>query len=193
MAEFSKIVHRLISKETGVAEREGESNEDHFRRAVPKGYHNLRTDRGGPTFIGVTLSTFREWCLGHGVSLRGSEAGQIAMLRSLSFAEWSRIAKTMFWDPSRADLIEDQRIATMVVDQRWVGGVAMVKAMQRGLGVTADGIVGRNTLAALNSKDRAGTLELLRAAAIKRYNSIVENNPSQRVNLRGWINRVNSI
>lgn len=193
MADFNKIIHRLIFRETGVRELPGESDERHYRRAAPKGYHDKRTDRGGPTFIGVTLSTFRGWCKTQGQTLPASRSAQTAALKALAFDEWRRIAKSLFWDPSRADMIEDQRIATMVVDQRWVGGVAMIKAFQRALALVPDGIVGPKTLAALNAPDRTSTLGTLRAAAIRRYNSIVDRDPSQGINLRGWINRVNSI
>lgn len=193
MADFNKIIHRLIFRETGLRELPGETDERHFRRAAKVGYHDRKTDRGGPTFIGVTLSTFRGWCTRQGRALPASRSGQISALKALTFDEWRRIAKSLFWDPSRADMIEDQRIATMVVDQRWVGGVAMIKAFQRALVLIPDGIVGPNTLTALNAPDRDRTLETLRAAAIRRYNSIADRDPSQGINLRGWINRVNSI
>lgn len=193
MADFNKILPRLIERETGVRGRPGEFPEQHFLRAAKVGYHDKKTDRGGPTFIGVTLSTFRGWCKTQGQTLPASRSAQTAALKALAFDEWRRIAKSLFWDPSRADMIEDQRIATMVVDQRWVGGVAMIKAFQRALALVPDGIVGPKTLAALNAPDRTSTLETLRAAAIRRYNSIADRDPSQGINLRGWINRVNSI
>ncbi len=64
--------------------------------------------------------------------------------------------------------------------------------MQKLLGVTADGIVGKRTLAAINAADPQQLFERVKAARLAYFDSIVRRRPSQIVFLNGWRNRVNS-
>ena len=59
------------------------------------------------------------------------------------------------------------------------------------LGVTADGIVGPKTIAALNNaKDIKTKVYNARKAY---FEAIVKKNPSQKKWLKGWMNRLNSL
>lgn len=61
------------------------------------------------------------------------------------------------------------------------------------LGVTADGIVGPKTLAAINSQDPKELFTKVYNARAAHFNAIVKNNPSQKKWLKGWMNRINYI
>ncbi|MCP3684110.1 MAG: peptidoglycan domain protein, partial [bacterium] len=59
-----------------------------------------------------------------------------------------------YWDPAQGDDIDHQSIADCLVSWAWGSGArTAVKQMQRVLGVTRDGIIGKNTLAAINEAD----------------------------------------
>lgn len=61
------------------------------------------------------------------------------------------------------------------------------------LGVEVDGIVGRKTLAALNSRPADPLFHQIQAARIAFVENIVRRKPSQRKFLRGWKNRILAI
>ena len=107
-------------------------------------------------------------------------------------ADWDIVIKRLFWDRWNADLIKDQAIANTLVDWVWGSGVHGIKIPQRMLGVTADGVVGAKTIEALNNapKDFLQRLYKEREDFLHR---IVKNNPTQKVFLKGWMNRMNDL
>lgn len=149
------------------------------------GFSNRKSDRGGATNKGITLATYR--------SVFGQNKS-VDDLKRLTDAEWMTIFKKLFWDRCKADQIQDQSIANMLVDWAWnSGAVNPIKKLQGILGVKADGIIGKNTLNAVNTKSPLPIFGALKQARISYYNAIVRNDPSQKVNLKGWMNRVNHI
>ena len=82
----------------------------------------------------------------------------------------------MYWNKWKADTIQDQSIANMVVDWVWHSGAGTIKKVQTLLGVTADGIVGPKTITALNNaKDICLKIYNARKAY---FEAIVKKNPS---------------
>ena len=61
------------------------------------------------------------------------------------------------------------------------------------LGLKADGIVGKNTLAALNRQDPQVFFNRLKARRKQFYERIVEKRPSQVRFLKGWLRRLDAI
>lgn len=108
------------------------------------GYGNHPQDKGGPTNKGVTLDTFR--------SFYGKER-TIEDLKKITDEQWLHIFKTGFWDRWRADEIENQSLANLVVDWVYNSGKWGITKVQKILGVKVDGVVGPKTLAALNAQD----------------------------------------
>ena len=107
--------------------------------------------------------------------------------------EIMEIFKCQYWDRWKADEIENQSIANIVVDWVWASGVHGIKQVQKILGVEVDGIVGRKTLAALNSRPADPLFHQIQAARIAFVENIVRRKPSQRKFLRGWKNRILAI
>lgn len=101
--------------------------------------------------------------------------------------------KKLFWDKWQADTIENQAIANILVDWVWASGNNGIKIPQRILGVTADGIVGAKTLAALKSAEPRKLFEQIHAARLKFVDDIVARKPSQKKFIRGWKRRINAI
>lgn len=79
------------------------------------------------------------------------------------------------------------------MDWVWASGSHGITRPQRILGVEADGIVGERTLAALAARDPEPLFHRLKAERIAFVEDIVLANPSQRVFLRGWTNRIEAI
>lgn len=148
------------------------------------GFVNDPNDLGGATNKGVTLSTFRS------VYGKGKTAND---LRNMTDQQWETIFKKHFWDKWRADEIEDQSVANILVDWLWASGAYGIKIPQRVLGVTVDGIVGAKTLAAVNGKDGKQFFNEIRRERIDFIDRICTSRPQNKKYRKGWLNRINSL
>lgn len=146
-------------------------------REFEGGYVNNPLDKGGPTNGGVTLATFRQYF--------GSDK-TVDDLRRMTDRQWCTVMKS-YWDRVQGDKILRQCVAEMLVDWHINSGTAGVKAAQRALGCTADGIVGKKTLAALNSP---AAFEKLQDARLVFFVNIVKSRPNQIGMLTGWLRRL---
>lgn len=156
-----------------------------FIRKWEGGFVNHKNDRGGATNKGITIGTFRS-VFGQGKTIED--------LKRLTEEQWMCIFKKLFWDKCKADLIQDQSIANMLVDWAWnSGAVTAIKHLQKLVGVTADGIVGKQTLNAINSRDPKPLFLDFKESRVEFYYDIVGGNKSQYVFLNGWLNRVRHI
>ena len=186
MATIDKFIPILLRWETGVVVKNGESLENAFLRAKKVGFANDPLDNGGATMVGVTIGTYRSYC-----KYKGKKVPSVTDLKALPYKEWRDIVHTMFWSKWKADLIEDQKVANMAVDWVWTSGAGTIKKIQSLLNVTADGIVGPKTLAALNSTKNIN--DKIYQARKAFFEGIVRRNPSQRKWLNGWMNRLNYV
>jgi lysozyme family protein len=144
-------------------------------------------DTGGLTVCGVTYATYAAYCN------KKNKVATIAGIKNLSYTDWYNIFKTMYWDKWKADEIENQAIANLLVDWAWLSGTTGIKRPQRILGVKVDGIVGAKTIAAVNSYDAAALFDSLHADRLKHFDEIVAKSASQAKFLKGWKRRVNAI
>lgn len=151
------------------------------------GFVNHPNDKGGATNIGITIDTFRYYR-----QCRKLPNPTIEDLKNISFEEWVDILKTLYWDRWQADNINNQSIANLLVDWVWGSGVYGIKYPQQVLHVVVDGIVGVNTLTAINSYTNQEELfQKLWDRRKQHFESIVQRDPSQKVFLKGWMNRLN--
>lgn len=147
------------------------------------GFANHPSDPGGATMWGITLSTFQ--------SVYGKDK-TVNDLKKMTEEQWDYIFKTRFWDKWKADDIEHQSIANLVVDWTWASGIYGIKYPQEILGVTVDGIVGNKTISALNGYGNCKELfEKLWNRRKKHFEDIVKGRPASAVFLKGWLNRLN--
>lgn len=188
MADFRKMIPFVILWETGVVQKKGETNEALFSRAKLSkgGFTNDPDDKGGATCIGVTLGTFQTY-----MAKKGVRAVTASELKSISYESWLEILKKMYWDRWKADSINDQSVAEILVDWVWGSGKWGIVIPQRILGVKEDGIVGPKTLEAVNSFDPLSFFQAVKSERIEFYHDIVKKTPSQQKFLNGWINRTN--
>jgi len=145
-------------------------------------------DKGGPTNRGVTLSTWRKV----GYDKDGDSDIDIDDIRLLTLDDALMVLKKFYWDRWRADEINNQKVANILVDWLWCSGKWGILIPQRILGLPVDGIVGPVTIQAVN---RANPYRFL----IQIYNSrvtfildIIKRDPSQKRFEKGWFNRLNA-
>lgn len=150
-----------------------------FIRKWEGGYANHPLDKGGETKWGVTHTTYN-------YLFKGS-------VKDMTEQQWDRIFLELFWNPCNADKMVDQNVANIIVDWAWGSGVVNVKKrVQKLFGLKEDGIFGEKTLAVLNTNVKAVFAKIWKARE-NFYNAIVKNNPSQKVFLKGWMNRLNAM
>lgn len=151
------------------------------------GYVHHKNDKGGATNRGVTLKTWEEYCKKTG------KLASLTTLRKMTQAEWHDIFKEHSWDLWKADRIYSQRVANILVDWSWMSGAKTVKKVQKILGVTADGIVGAITLAAINGHSEDALFGQIKELRKKFYYGIVKQDPTQQTFLKGWIRRLEDL
>lgn len=189
MAKIEKIIPFFLRWETSVVRKEDESLEQLFERARLKGRANDPLDHGGPTMCGVTIGAYEAYC-----KQKGYPKPTVVRLFNIDLTAWIDVLDTLFWQPWKADLIQNQSVAEICVDWGWASGTrTSVKQVQRLLGVAADGVVGPKTLAAINSMAPMSLFYRIREARVQFVKAIVRRNPSQKKWLNGWLNRINDI
>lgn len=145
------------------------------------GFVNNINDAGGATNCGVTLATFRQF-YGNNKTVND--------LKKMTNEQWTVIMKSQFWDKMKADSIKNQSVAELCVDWIINSGVSRVKNIQAILGVTADGIVGPQTISAINAANQQQLHFKIKAARMKFYESCVLNRPANLQFYDGWVSRL---
>ncbi len=187
MADYRPLIPFVLNSETSIPMVE--PVERMFEMAVRKGASSHPLDKGGLTFCGITLATFREYCKGK--SALSPHCGERWIL---TFEIWTDIFKTMFWDRWHADSILSFKVAAALVDWTWVSGANGIKFPQRLLGVKADGVVGARTLQAVNSwKEPDRLFSLIQESRKAYHRRIAPAGSTNRVFLRGWNARVDRL
>ena len=117
MANIEEYIPILFRWEAGINMKDGETIEQAFQRAKKTGWSNDPLDSGGATMIGVTIGTYRSYC-----KYKGKKVPSSQDLKNITYKEWRDIVHTMYWSKWKADLIEDQKVANMIVDWVWASG-----------------------------------------------------------------------
>jgi len=144
-------------------------------------------DRGGATNKGVTLSTWRQV----GYDKDGDGDIDANDVRLLSKEDATRVLKQYYWDRWKADLISNQSVAEILVDWVWCSGKWGIVIPQQILQVQPDGIVGNQTVNAVNSHDQRDLHSKIVEARKKFIENLISRNPSQEKFRKGWMNRIN--
>jgi len=154
-------------------------------------YVNDPADPGGATMLGVSFKTWKK--LGYDKNQDGViDEKDIALINKQDMTE--RILKPHYWDAWRADEIQNQLVANMVVDWLWCSGTRSITITQRLLGVTADGIVGNQTLTALNAfPDQDLLCCMIHKSRVFYTDQICNLNPKLNRFKKGWLNRIQDL
>lgn len=155
------------------------------------GFVNDPDDKGGPTNMGVTLKTWKKT----GYDKNNDGVIDEADLQGITHQEMVGIVlRPHFWDRWKADHINNQSIANLVVDWMWHSGNRTIPIVQRILNVKPDGIVGKQTLNAINQfPDQKELFEMIKMNRINDIHRICQITPSNMKFKRGWMNRVGAL
>jgi lysozyme family protein len=139
-------------------------------------------DSGGPTKFGISQRSYPEFSLEE--------------IRALTIQQAETIYLRDFWTPNRYGEIISQRVASKAFDLAVNMGAHSANKLLQGACVlcgatriSTDGIIGPDTLAAVNSFAERILLRNLIALAAARYKYIAEKNPNERQDLKGWLHR----
>lgn len=155
------------------------------------GYSNDPADSGGPTNIGVTLETWKK--TGHDKNDDGiiNKADLILITHEDMVGV---VLKPHYWDYWQADRIQNQSLANLVVDWMWLSGSRTIPVVQQILGVKPDGIVGNQTLDAMNNyPDQNILFDMIKTNRINDIFQICKKSPEKNRFKKGWLNRIASL
>lgn len=145
------------------------------------GISDHAADKGGLTKWGVTQRAYDAW--------RTTTGQPPQAVTNMSVAEMRAIYIDAYWMPTRCDELPEA-LADCVFDMAVNSGPrAAIKALQRALKVSDDGVIGPQTVAAAQAAGATAALSFLKQRAAL-YRDIVKNDASQIVFLAGWINRL---
>ena len=168
-----------------------------YRKFVPfilrweGGKSDNANDLGGLTYKGITYETYSALCKivlkkdpnkKHFLNMTDEEVGL--------FVKY-------FWDKStNNNQIASQKIAEAITSWRWGSGNLGLIWYQQMLNkefdckLVVDGIIGSASIAAINSIDADKLFEMSIKYRRERFYSICNSNTSQRIFLKGWLNRL---
>jgi lysozyme family protein len=153
-------------------------------------YTNSKIDRGGATKYGITIATWRTV----GYDKNGDGKIDENDVKLITEEDFKKVLKKNFWDKWKADQIKNQKVAEILVDWLWASGKWGIIKPQQLLGVKADGIVGKQTLAAVNNYPNQRQLfDAIKSARKAYIDKVIKNDPRQIAHKVGWYNRINSI
>lgn len=143
------------------------------------GYVNHRSDRGGPTNYGITQRVYSDW---------SGTAGRD--IRNMEKTEAVKIYFDLYWTPAKCEQLP-AAIRGIHFDSAVNHGVGRAaKLLQTAAAVDVDGVIGKNTLAAVHATHP----ELLKfryvAERYKFYGDIIQRDRSQLVFMAGWMARM---
>lgn len=150
------------------------------------GYVNHPSDPGGATNRGITYGLFKQYA-----GILGSSKN-LDSLKNLTEHQAKVIYRMEFWNKMKGDQFGDQQLANIVFDGYVNMGVKALKLIQKEAGAWADGIIGSESLQAINRANPKLLFEGYKDARIKFYENLVAKKPELRVFRNGWLNRINS-
>ena len=151
--------------------------------SVEGGYSNDKADKGGKTKYGI-------------IEVEARKYGYKGDMKDLTKDIAEDIYKNKYYLSNNLDKIKDKRVALSIAD--WTinsGSWGLKKAQQavnilKGDVLVVDGRIGEKSIEAINSVNPELFLTQYHELQRKFYKAIVDNNPSQSVFLKGWLNRV---
>lgn len=169
-----------------------------FKQALSKilshegGYANVSGDAGGETYQGISRKNWGSWrgwaIIDKAKPLKHNQVLKDKQLQGLVEVFYYE----HFWKHIQGDKMNNQAVASFIFDWYVNSGFHAIKAAQRAVKVADDGVIGPQTIAAINAADPVVLLASLKAARVKFYKDIVTRRPDQGKFLTGWTNRVNS-
>lgn len=156
---------------------------------IEGGYVDDKDDRGGCTNKGITQTTYDVWRLNKHLPMRH--------VKELSKEEHEAIYATYFYNPIQADKLP-KPLDLCVFDAAVQHGVGRSsKWLQRVVSAYPDGVIGSNTIKAVEVFCFRNGLAMLvnEYLSIRErfYKELIANDPSQKKFEKGWDNRMKAL
>lgn len=172
MADFSKAFQLVLAHEGG--------------------YGNDPDDPGGETYKGVARKIHSKWIGWHIIDLLKRQSGFPSNLdrHAELQQELETFYETQFWNRISGSLISDQAVANSIFDFAVNAGISTSATLAQMVSETkVDGVIGPNSVEAINKVDPDHFLASFTVAKIARYISIVKKRPASRKYFYGWVVR----
>ncbi len=148
------------------------------------GYVNHPADRGGPTNFGITAQTLGNW----------RQLGRLASaaeVRAMTEMEARAIYRQQYITGPGFETITDAALLHLLVDAGVHSGPKRaVQWLQAALGVTADGVIGPKTQAAIAKADQGALYGKVLGQRLRHLGRLITNDPKQSAFAAGWMNRM---
>jgi len=150
-------------------------------------------DPGGITKYGISLRFLQE----NGIDVNNDGTINGKDVENLTVPEATSIYKLYFWEKFKIFLIDNQILANKVFDLSVnMGGNQAIKLLQEALNMhvtpplVIDGVIGQNTLRAIDNISLHVLMGDYRLCANLFYEHLIAQNPNFKVFLDGWLKRV---
>lgn len=156
------------------------------------GYVNDPQDPGGETYKGIARKVWSKWSGWQTIDMLKHQIGfpQTIEKDVILQKEVEDFYMIEFWDRMHLDAITSQEIANSIFDFGVNAGIGTSATLaQLVVEVTTDGIIGNNTIAAINNFNVDHFIAAFTVAKIARYVTIVKKRPTSRKYFYGWILR----
>ena len=148
------------------------------------GYVNDPADRGGETACGITNATYQHW--------RHAQGLLPAPIKEITPAEVAAIYRADYWTSSRCDVLGPPLDLVHFDGAVNHGKTQAAKFLQRAAGVTADGVIGARTLAAV-APLAPGYVALKVIEQREAFYRWLATKPDQAKFLKGWLARMAAV
>ncbi|MEH0157368.1 glycosyl hydrolase 108 family protein [Limibacter armeniacum] len=166
-------------------------------------YANVAQDRGGETYRGIARKYWPNW---EGWKIVDQEkrnnGGSLPHNYRIVDATLDKLVlsffKTHYWEKPLFDKVRDKQLAGLLFDFYVNSSSSAIRVVQDTLNkhfgqmLKVDGVMGNNTLAAINAVNGYMLFNQLVEERKAFYQRIVAANPSQSVFLKGWLARAQS-
>lgn len=156
------------------------------------GYVNDPDDRGGETYKGIARNMNSNWIGWTLIDMLKRQSGFPANLSKNAElnSEIEHFYKVGYWDTIKGDDIKEQSVANTIFDFGVNAGVKISAILaQKVVGATEDGVIGNQSVAAINNMPAEQFLAYFTIAKIARYIKIVKGRPTNQKYFYGWVRR----
>lgn len=175
MADFKKALKKLFEVEFG----------NNPKLAL----HKVEGDSGGLTYKGIARNKNKDW---GGWAIIDAHQGKPEDLENNKPLQdlVEQFYKKRYWLAIRGQDIQNQEVAENIFLFGVNAGVyTAIKQAQKIVGVKEDGIIGTNTIKAINNFDPKEFCQRYTALEKEFYRKLVNKNPALAKFLKGWENR----
>ncbi len=151
---------------------------------VEGGWSNHKDDKGGPTYKGITLNTYRTAKRGGLISQNG--ANEIEALKNLTTAQISSIYEELYWKKTGCQYFPLSISIALFDAAVNHGPTKAVKLLQSAIGAVVDGEVGPESISLTNKEILKTTLDSFITVRRSHYKKLKQFN----IFGKGWLNRL---